>query len=323
MNLNPAKRLIPPVILIGMHRSGTSLVSRILRELGVFMGWDREINDEATFFLYRNEAILNFLGGSWANPVEVNFSYNNHEGRMILARLKKDINSLPSFSYLGPELFLKYRGIINLNLPWGWKDPRNTYTLSLWLEIFPGSKIIHIYRNGVDVAQSLIRRERRRLANSRVNRKGASYFFSRQIRLLREKGFMILLARRYWELIKYLEPLYKNYQNRIEDEISLDRGFQLWCTYLDQVKKMETRDGITIHHIKYENFLSHPEKSIKEIAQFCNIPCDNERIAYLGQIINPQRRFSFLENEDLVEFYKKVKDNYWMETLGYSKLLSA
>jgi hypothetical protein len=47
------------------------------------------------------------------------------------------------------------KGIPSLNFPWGWKDPRSTFTLPLWLCLFPNAKIINIKRHGVDVAQSL------------------------------------------------------------------------------------------------------------------------------------------------------------------------
>ncbi|MBW1793701.1 MAG: sulfotransferase [Deltaproteobacteria bacterium] len=41
---------------------------------------------------------------------------------------------------------------------WGWKDPRTTLTLPLWLKLFPKARIIHVIRNGIDSALSLWRR---------------------------------------------------------------------------------------------------------------------------------------------------------------------
>ena len=41
---------------------------------------------------------------------------------------------------------------------WGWKDPRTTITFPIWLQVFPKAKILHILRNGVDVAISIYRR---------------------------------------------------------------------------------------------------------------------------------------------------------------------
>ena len=41
---------------------------------------------------------------------------------------------------------------------WGWKDPRNTLTSAVWLRFFPGARIVHVVRNGIDSALSLQRR---------------------------------------------------------------------------------------------------------------------------------------------------------------------
>ncbi len=30
---------------------------------------------------------------------------------------------------------------------WGWKDPRNTFTLPMWLSIFPKARVLHVLRN--------------------------------------------------------------------------------------------------------------------------------------------------------------------------------
>jgi len=50
-----------PVILLGMHRSGTSLVARLLDELGLFQGAELQDDHESTHFLAVNELLLEFL----------------------------------------------------------------------------------------------------------------------------------------------------------------------------------------------------------------------------------------------------------------------
>ena len=57
-----------PVIVIGMHRSGTSLMVKILEELGVFMGADQEHNKESIFFIWINKWIMHQTHASWDNP---------------------------------------------------------------------------------------------------------------------------------------------------------------------------------------------------------------------------------------------------------------
>ncbi len=39
----------PPIILIGMHRSGTSLIAGLLKQMGMFLGYGMQHN-ESIFF---------------------------------------------------------------------------------------------------------------------------------------------------------------------------------------------------------------------------------------------------------------------------------
>jgi hypothetical protein len=57
-------------------------------------------------------------------------------------------------------------------IPWGWKDPRNSVTLPIWLSLFPQAKVIHVVRNGIDVSISLHQRE--------VSRKESSHDYERR-----------------------------------------------------------------------------------------------------------------------------------------------
>jgi len=73
------KALGTPIVVLGMHRSGTSLVAGILRNAGVLMG-DKflppdEFNlrgyFEDTDFLWINKGILESAGASWYAPPTV------------------------------------------------------------------------------------------------------------------------------------------------------------------------------------------------------------------------------------------------------------
>ena len=57
-----------PIIVIGMHRSGTTLVAEALNKSGIFMGVFREHNGEALHFLSLNQQILAAAGADWINP---------------------------------------------------------------------------------------------------------------------------------------------------------------------------------------------------------------------------------------------------------------
>ena len=50
-----------PFVIVGMHRSGTSLVSRILDQSGVFMGLDLQEDHESRFFIELTNVLFSSL----------------------------------------------------------------------------------------------------------------------------------------------------------------------------------------------------------------------------------------------------------------------
>ena len=73
-----------PIIILGMHRSGTTMIVKMLQEMGLFIGWDLEENYEARFFFSRNETILNSCGGSWDNPKVIDNLLNHSQDLEIV-----------------------------------------------------------------------------------------------------------------------------------------------------------------------------------------------------------------------------------------------
>lgn len=170
-----------------MHRSGTSLLAGLLRAGGVFMGARRNNHDEASFFFRRNRRVFSLAHTYWDRPEPVRDLLQAPAVReAALAELRRSIASLKAVSYLGWGRFLRMQRMAALEQPWGWKEPRTCYTLPLWLELFPGARIIHITRHGVDVADSLRRREQFR------NRQMRNELFS--VRCLTLEGAFSLWA---------------------------------------------------------------------------------------------------------------------------------
>lgn len=130
-----------------MHRSGTTLVARSLEKAGIFMGVIKDHNWEAMHFLSLNQQTLWAAGGSWLEPlVPEPVFYKNLPARSLYNEHFKLVNSRQKLQH---RLFPR---------SWGWKDPRNTFTLPMWLEVFPGAKVIHVLRDKHDVARSLMNR---------------------------------------------------------------------------------------------------------------------------------------------------------------------
>jgi len=148
------------MIVVGMHRSGTSLLSGILERCGFFMGREQTQNRESVFFQDLNREILDLFGCSWRcpdflPPVAELSQPSAWLKDFMTARLDREMISghfgIHFLKALGTQPFL-----------WGWKDPRNSLLLPVWKTFFPYAKILHIRREGRAVALSLLAREIRR-----------------------------------------------------------------------------------------------------------------------------------------------------------------
>jgi len=141
-----------PLIVIGMHRSGTSFIARLLSELGVHVGRALDSHHESICFKRVNRQLLWDQGAHWARPAP--FLRRLADPQFVREAAQRAVALLEQWGDLYGE--------VAEGEPWGWKDPRNTLTLPVWLEIFPSARILHVVRHGIDVALSLYRREWRR-----------------------------------------------------------------------------------------------------------------------------------------------------------------
>lgn len=141
----------PPIVVLGMHRSGTSLVSRMLDSVGVHMGDDLESNHESLSFQSVNRWLLSEQGASWTRPAPALRAFRDEATVGAVAEAAAGIWSETPHTFGDP----------GETGAWGWKDPRNTITLPVWASIFPDARVVHVVRSGIDVALSLQRRELR------------------------------------------------------------------------------------------------------------------------------------------------------------------
>lgn len=153
----------PPVILLGMHRSGTTLLSRLLRHEGLRLGRLRgKDTDESLHFQYLNQSMLRAVEGSWDDPLPFIRALDDPLPRAklmgVLSHFLHSPKKARQFMGFG---WTCHRSLLEANQLWGWKDPRTCLTFPLFHAFFPDAKVIFIHRNGVDVAQSLhVRNER-------------------------------------------------------------------------------------------------------------------------------------------------------------------
>ena len=135
-------------IVLGMHRSATSLCAKGLYESGVHMGEVllRECESniyghfENTVFVGLNQAILKEAGGSWDNPPPEQGIIE--AGEKLKDRIKDTIKQQGE----GKEL-------------WGWKDPRTTLTIRCYFNYLINPHIFACFRSPIEVAKSLTARD--------------------------------------------------------------------------------------------------------------------------------------------------------------------
>ena len=282
-----------PLILVGMHRSGTSMLSQYIDELGYFTGRDKQQDNESLFFIKINNWILHQHNASWDNPSNYRFS-NEFLRESIIRNVEKYLNSISLIRFLGFKRYVSQRFFGNSQrLLWGWKDPRNSITLDLWSRIFSNPRVIHIYRNPLDVATSLAAREKHHKDN-----------------------FGLSFVGRIKERFLLGMPGYQ-FSPRVEH---LAEGYKLWCEYTENVFLIENQLQLPILHIKYEDFLMNPMKVMKEIALFLELTPSDEILDRFLNRVKRDNAFKFLKDKEQSAFYNSVKNDPLMIKLNYDKL---
>lgn len=272
---------MPPVVIMGMHRSGTTLIGTLLEQLGLFVGSKKDTNNESIFFRQINAWLLSQCGGRWDNPATIQYLLGNrrllglteHYVRLVL-------RSPRAFRFLGTFRYVKVRDICRLDIPWGWKDPRNTFTAPFWLRIFPDAKVITLERHGVDVAESLRRRgEQGFLSVQERYNKLATFYMARNKR----DGFLA-------------SPRCAR----------LEGGLSLWHEYQEQVSRVVSGMAKNrVLRIRYEDLLQNPEDHMMTAARFCGLEVSGFAIAQACQGIDIDRAFAYRRSQELVSFARR------------------
>ena len=136
------------IFIIGMHRSGTSAVARILNMMGVYFGSedvDIKVDNfnpkgywERKDVWLMNEKILKSTHSEWYSV-----------GSFSLEKIPEEAQK--EFDDQAKSLILR----LDSNRPWFIKDPRFCLTFPLWRKHLEFPVCIHVYRSPIQIAQSL------------------------------------------------------------------------------------------------------------------------------------------------------------------------
>lgn len=262
--------------MIGMHRSGTRLLVQVLEKLGVFMGADQQADSESVAFMLANEEILHQCGAFWSEPMSAHFMLAHSGAAEQLALDAADALDARLDRYVGPSGW--HRG--TPLPPFGWKDPRNTFTLPVWKQVFPNLRTIHIVRHGVDVAASLAHRHAQAL------RAATGEAVPPALTVIRDHAFGVLSSRR---------------------GSTLAEALTMWEQYVEKAREESAALGDRALEIRYEELLTHPERVIAAVAEFCAVPAPGRDAPPLDGL-DPGRAFAFRGDAELAAFAATVRE---------------
>ena len=272
-------------IITGMHRSGTSMLTRMLNVLGVELGEPLvppSYDNPKGFWENRVFQGVNIRLLQWT---KCNIDGFDHTRKLQNTCRKLHTAAIPQSVKDGIADYLKksFRGT-----HWGWKDPRNTFTAPLWMDVFPAARLISVKRHGVDVAASLFTRSQSHWA--RTSRLGT--------------GMMFLAGAAAGPFA------------RSSPADTLEGGFRLWEQYVDASTSLVAgHDQHRTLEIVYEDLLSDPAAHIRRLAEFVDASPSTDELEAMASRVEGRRALAHRDDSALADFAESVRPD--LETRGY------
>ena len=165
-------------MVAGMHKSGTTLVAKLLHEAGIPMvedpastgDYDAGHHFERASTLRLNHALLEGAMSRLPRPVVTAAGVQVHHSLSILRREPR-----PNADTL--QMMEELVGSQE-NQPWGFKDPRTALTYSVWSRVLPEHRLVVVFRDSCEVADRYARSKAGlmgRLVRSRAQRVWRQY----------------------------------------------------------------------------------------------------------------------------------------------------
>ena len=145
------------VCVLGMHRSGTSVIARAVNLLGAYLGEEGDMMPptednprgywERVDIMFLNDRLLAQLNRPWDTALPL---VDGWQRSGAVEELREEMTSLVKNNFSG-------RGL------WAWKDPRTSVLFDLWRDVVTGLGMelvcVFVVRNPLDVARSQLKRD--------------------------------------------------------------------------------------------------------------------------------------------------------------------
>lgn len=167
-----------PIAVMGMHRSGTSCLTGLLQDAGVWLGkvgtsapFNKKGPRENRLIMELHNDVLESNQASWRSPPQEECHWHAEH----LQQLEAIIQSYPADKL------------------WAFKDPRSCFTINTWKRLIPDLRLIGTFRHPAAVAGSLKYRGER-LDILTVENEVALWFAynKRLLNLLQQQSFPLI-----------------------------------------------------------------------------------------------------------------------------------
>jgi lipopolysaccharide biosynthesis protein/SAM-dependent methyltransferase len=289
----------PPIILVlGMHRSGTSLVAQMVAKWGAFMGDDlmqaSEFNKDGYWeynpLVNLHDKMLAYTGHTWyAPPISI------------------DVPHL--IDVFGNEARILINEMDNCQSYWCWKDPRLALFLPFWQEILKDRNLLFIisYRNPLSVADSLQTRDN----IPTITATALWEIYSLKIFEVL-KSFNVCFFAKYEKLIdkpdEQTKQLFDFLNTQLHEEKNSEFLHQMRKAIKPGLKHSLAPQSISIDKQQDELYVQLQQEKIPEIKQ----PYLQKRLKYALEITDLYHKGNHFKerNLQLQLFYKTTGGNY-------------
>lgn len=261
------------LMVVGMHRSGTSLISNWLYQCGLQLGehllqggkGNVEGHFEDVEFLKMHEEILT----SNAFPAS-GYVYNKAIGISVY-----HVEKLKSVIKVKNERYQQ----------WGWKEPRTCLFLDLYRQLLPNSKYLVIVRDYTAVVNSLLKRD------------FASY----------EEKYLIRnrLQRIFWTYFRRNRTAIKFYKTHTEDYLKIYIEYNEHI--LSALKLLPQKDYTVVNYSLLEKNDKEVFSLLTEKWHFQLHYCSFKDVYKKNLISKPFNVDSYIPNKALIEQAEKIE----------------
>lgn len=264
-------RIKNPVFIIGCPRSGTSLLFAILRNSDKLWSsyreshylWEKFLPDprDPIFSMYLDENDFKPEDKQYLENQYHKYTYNSELIADILryiflsntlqAYLRALFSKVSVLNKWIKALFLKEYRVID-------KTPPNTYRVSYLAKAFPDAKFIYITREWRSNISSLIDGW---LSDRRFNFKFRSFYdYNKRLNIQGYPG-------KVWKFTN--PPGWEEYLDKPLEEVC---AFQWISAHKYSMQSFDKLDKSRWVQVKYEDLIANPEKIIRELCMFIDVP---------------------------------------------------